>query len=481
MAATAISNLLADIDVHQFLKIYQMNGFTRNLSENSDMWNKLQSLSEMDATARSVKYLLIDQLGYAAVQALPADGSGTYPAASRSGLQQPEALYKEWGWTVDVPRVLEGKTGSELMQYAKPLATELDNKQIAFARLKCVELQGDGSGSIGKLTADPTVSTANDSITFTVSHATADAGRSFARWFQEGDHIYFCAEGGAATAANIHDSAGGTSITADTEVSYWKITDVNESSAQVTAQPYSSSNTLITVANATVNDEDPSSGDYCYRGRTVSGAVTQGTVAPDLSSIAIDYAKLSVNMAGLETILANDGRTIHGITMSGAIKGTRKDLSAATLDSKHFQQLLSELKRKVGKGRYKYSDAFMADETYDSLVESRETDRRFHSIEDSDRGVKGIGYVHGKDRVEFVPDEFVHTQRIWVLPDGKDAFCYLGKDAKQVAPNGNDPMRLSSSSAGYGRSMETNFEQAGVLISKHPRAGGVIEDFTVSS
>jgi len=142
---------------------------------------------------------------------------------------------------------------------------------------------------------------------------------------------------------------------------------------------------------------------------------------------------------------------------------------------------LSELKRKAGKGRYSYDSAFMADEAYDSIVESRETDRRFHSIEDSDRGTKGVGYVHGRDRVEFIPDEFCHAQRIWVLPTGKDALCYLGKDAKQVAPNGSDPMRLSVSSAGYGRNMETNFEQAGVLISKHPRALGVIEDFTTTS
>ena len=478
----AATEALTDIDIYQFLKIYQMNGYTRNLSESSDMWSYVKQLSEMDATARSVKYLLIDELGYGAVQAMSSDGSGTYPSASRSSLQEPEAKYKEWAWTVDVPRVLEGKTGSDLMQYAKPLATELDNKQIAFARLKSIELQGDGSGAIGKLTADCTPDTSDNTISFVVSAATADAGRSFVRWFNEGDEFYFCAAGGAATASNIHDSAGSTSITGDTEVGYWKVLNVAESTNTITATAWTTAGVAIGIDNVTVNAEDPSSGDYCYRGRTVSGAVTQGTTANDLDSISTNgYDTLSEVMAGLETLTANDGRKVHGINMTGAIKGTRKDLSANVLDSKHFQQLLSELKRKSGKGRYKYDAAFMADEAYDSIVESRETDRRFHSIEDSDRGTKGVGYVHGRDRVEFVPDEFCHAQRIWVLPNGKDALCYLGKDAKQVKPNGNDPMHLSVSSDGYGRNMETFFEQSGVLISKHPRALGVIENFTTTT
>ena len=460
----AATELLTGIDINQFLKIYQMDGFTRNLSESSEMWSYVKQLSEMDAMARSVKYLLIDELGYGAVQAMPADGSGTFPGASRSGLQEPEAFYKEWAWTVDVPRVLEGKTGSDLMQYAKPLATELDNKQIAFARLKSIELQGDGSGSIGKLTADCIPVTATDTISFVVSELTADAGRSFVRWFQEGDKIKFASQAGVAH-AEINDDA--------TAVSYWKITNIAEDTNTISAQPYTSADVLVDITSTTVGTTEPQSGDAVYR---------FGTTPNDLTAISTnDYASLSEVMCGLETLVANDGRKVHGVNMTGAIKGTRKDLSAAVIDSKHFQQLLSELKRKAGKGRYSYDSAFMADEVYDSLVESRETDRRFSSIEDTDRGVKGIGYVHGRDKVEFVPDEFCHKQRIWVLPQGKDAICYLGKDAKQVAPNGNDPFHLSVSSSGYGRNMQTFFEQSGVAIVKHPRALGVIEDFTVST
>lgn len=451
---------LADIDIHQFLKIYQMNGFTRQLSENSDMWSYVKKLTEMDAQARSVRYLLINELGYGAVQALAADGSGTYPSAQRSGLIEPEAVYKEWGWTVDVPRVLENKTGSDLMQYAKPLATELDNKQIAFARLKCIEFNGDGSGAIGKLEAAPAFIDNSGAgkpsqLSFVVSHDSAEAGRSFVRWFQEGDIVKFAAPDSTAKTA----TGGG---------SEFKIVDINDTERKVTVE--STGADITEVGSVALND-------YVYRRGTTPAVLTDLGIAAGTT----DYSSLTEVMAGLETLSANDNRKIHGMNMSGSTKGTRRDLDNAVIDSKHFQQLLSELKRKAGKGRYKYDAAFMADEVYDSLVESRETDRRFHDISDTDRGAKGIGYVHGKDRVEFMPDEFNHSQRIWLPPQGKDALCYIGKDAMQVKPNGSDPFHLSLESGAYGRNMETFFEQSGVAISKHPRAIGCLEKFKVSN
>lgn len=447
-----------DIDINTFLKIYQMNGFTRNLSENSDMWGHFTKLKEMDPEARQLKYLVVTGLGYGAVQPVKADNTSPYPKARRSELSEATARYKEWAWTVDVPRMLENKTGSELMQYARPLATELDNKQIAFARLKCIELQGDGSGVIGVVSGTPTVS--SGSLIVTLSQTTGNAGRSFIRWMQKGDLIKPYSTAGA---ARTYDGS--------TVADYWQIDSVDEENSQITITPYNSSDVAVTADGShTVADTDV--------------FVRYGVTANDLTAISTnDYETLSENMVGLESLLADDGRVLHGLTRSGSITGTRRDLSGAAIDSKHFQVLLSRLKVAAGKGRYKYTKAFMSDLVYDALIEARETDRRFHSIEDTDRGVKGIGYVHGKDRVEFSPDEFVHPQRIWVLPEGKDALCYIGRDPTQVKPNGNDPFHLSTSSSGsgYGMNLQTFFEQTSVLLTKHPAACGVIENFTSTS
>jgi hypothetical protein len=461
---------LENIDIHQFLKIYQMNGFTRNLSENSDMWSHFTKLKEMDPQARLLKYLLITELGYGAVQAMSADGSGPFPKARRSKPVEAEARYKEWAWTVDVPRVLENKTGSELMQYAKPLATELDNKQVAFARLKCIELQGDGTGVQGVVAATPTIvdngytdvpsSEVYDQIKVVIKSDSDNAGRSWIRWFQEGDLFKIHAEDGTALFA-----AGGSAT------DYYKVVDVVESESAVIFDVF---------------DEDDAPVNPTGANTLAAGAVIRriGVSKSDISDLSgVEYSKVSEVMVGLESLIAADGRLVHGLNRSGALKGTERDLGGVAIDSKHFQQILSRLKVNAGKGRYKYPSAFMSDLTYDALVEARETDRRFHSIEDSDRGVKGIGYVHGKDRVEFMPDEFVHGQRIWILPEGKDALCYVGKDPQQVKPNGNDSfhLTLSSGGSGYGRDMQTFFEQTGVLLAKHPAACGVLKNFTASS
>jgi hypothetical protein len=453
-------NQIENIDIHKFLKIYQMNGFTRNLSENSDMWKHFTKLKEMDPQARFLKYLLVDGLGYGAVQALSADGGGAYPKARRSGLVEAEARYKEWAWTVDVPRVLENKTGSELMQYAKPLATELDNKQIAFARLKCIELQGDGTGIHGVVSS---VSYSGNNIVVGIDASSANAGRSFIRWFQEGDLFKVYSNAGVAREIK-------SSVVPD----YYKVMVVDEAAGTVTFNAYDSSDDLIASPTADA-DNAIAATDCIYR---------YGSTAVDVSSaITAEYSTLSEVMVGLESLIAADGRKVHGVDATGALKGTRRDLGGVAIDSKHFQQILSRLQIAAGKGRYTYDCAFMSDLTYDALVEARETDRRFHSLEDTDRGVKGIGYVHGKNRVEFCPDEFVHSQRIWILPTGKDALCYVGRDPIQVAPNGNDTFHLSLASGGsqYGRDMQTFFEQTGVLLSKHRAACGVLENFTATS
>ena len=467
-------NQLENIDIHQFLKIYQMNGFTRNLSENSDMWSHFTKLKEMDPQARLLKYLLITELGYGAVQALSADGQGAYPKARRSKPVEAEARYKEWGWTVDVPRVLENKTGSELMQYAKPLATELDSKQIAFARLKCIELQGDGTGIHGVVSS---VSYSGDEISIVLDDSSANAGRSWVRWFQEGDLFKIRSNSGTDRdiAGTVASAAG--YYTPD----YLKVVNIDESLSKVVFNAYTAADKQITSVGPDINEGAPDTLNAIAANDVLQ---RYGTSAVDVSSpITAEMSTLSEVMVGLEMLLAAGGELVHGVKREGALKGTRRDLGGVAIDSKHFQQILSRLKVNAGKGRYSYNSAFMSDLTYDALVEARETDRRFHSIEDTDRGVKGIGYVHGKDRVEFVPDEFVHGQRIWLLPTGKDALCYVGKDPQQVKPNGSDPFHLTKvdSGSGYGRDMQTFFEQTGVLLSKHPAACGVLENFTATS
>jgi hypothetical protein len=454
----AATGSIADIDLQTFLKIYQMNGFTRNLSENSDMWQHFSKLREMDPQAKQLKYLLITSLGYGAIQPVSADGSSSYPKARRTGSSEAAARYKEWAWTVDVPRQLEGKTGSELFQYAKPLAVELDNKQIGYARLKCIELQGDGTGVIGVAASAPTAS--GGSLTVTLDQTTSNGGRSYIRWWQEGDLVKPYSTAGA---ARTYDG----SLVAD----YYTIDSVDEAEGTAVITPYNSSDVALTADGSnTIVATDV--------------FVRYGVTANDLTAISTnDYETISESMVGLESLLSDDGRKVHNVARTGNVAGTRRDLSGAVIDNTHFQAALSRAKMKGGKGRFKYSKAFMADPVYDTLVDAHDTDRRFHSITDTDKGVAGIGYVHGRDRLVFEPDEFVHPQRIWILPDGKGAMCYVGRDPTQVKPNGNDPLHLNTTStgSGYGMNMQTFFEQTGVLLTKFAGPCICIENFSANA
>ena len=459
-------NSIENIDINQFLKLYQMNGFTRNLTIESEMWDNIKKYKVMDAKGRFLKFLLNDALGYAAVQALPADGTGSYPRGQRSSLKEASAHYKEWAWTVTVPRVILNKQGGLDFEYANSLAVELDNKQAAFARLKCIEMQGDGVGAIGVISAISVISSGPFAGSFlvTIDGSSANAGRSFIRWFQEKDHVK------AASAAGVAH----TTVATATNAAYLSVANVDDSVNQVVLTPYSSADVQQTAVAAQFN---LAVGDLLYR---------KGQALVDTTAItsSTEYETLNHTMVGLESLFADDGRLVHGINKSGNYRATVKGIGGKLLDNAHFQSALSTAKRRAGQQKYSYKKAFMADEAYDSLVSANETDRRFGEIEDIKRGFKTIGYKHRKDQIEFVPDEFVHRQRIWILPEGNSAIGFAGGMPMQVKPNGSDPMHLSISTDAqgqtqYGRENETFFEQQGVLITKHAAPIVVLKDFAV--
>jgi hypothetical protein len=188
---------------------------------------------------------------------------------------------------------------------------------------------------------------------------------------------------------------------------------------------------------------------------------------------------MSNNFIGLDSFTENDSRVVHGITQNTGLGGTRRDASGNPIDSQDFQQLMSQIKIAVGASRYKYSQALMAWETLDALVESRETDRRFQSIQDNKRGVARLGYVHGKDTVMFEADEFCPKQRIYCLPEG-DCLQFHGSDFEFVQPEPGQKFHLKpNSTSGYDRTLVSFMEGDGCLISTHPNSLGVIENFVV--
>jgi hypothetical protein len=446
----AAQTFVDNIDIGKFLKIYSSNGVFNNLSTSSDMWKFFLKLKARDPAGRQLRYLLRTSYGAAAVQSLAAGTSGDYPAGARSGLVEAIAQYKDFGMTVNIPRNLLNKTGNDLVQYADPLTEELDAKSIVAARIMSAQTQGDGSGAVGVIASATAVS--GGAFTVTLSTTSANAGRSHVGWFNEGD-LFKIADPDS-TARSL------------TGATYLKVTAIDEDADTVT---FEGNDGTLTAYGSTAAD------DIIYR---------IGTTPNDLTAISTnDYNTLSECLVGMESLTADDGRLVNGVTHSGAISGSIRDCDANPIDSSDFQKVLSKVKRRAGRGRYKYKNAFMYDTVYDALVESRETDRRFQSVEDGKRGVKMLGYQHGADFIEFLPDEYVSKQRIWILPESKEVLEFHGKDFELVEPNPGQKFHLAKSDTSgrsHKREMQSYLEGSAVIVVKHAAAIAVLKNFTAT-
>lgn len=448
----------SSLDLAKFLKVYSTNGVYNQLSDASEIWKYFLKLRARGAEGRELRYLLATSYGPAAVQSLSVS-EGNYPAAQRSALSEATAQYKDFGLTISVPQSLLGKTGNDLVQYAKPLEAELDNKAIAAARVMSAQMMGDGTGVIGVISGTPTINTTTDVVTIIIKSTSATAGKSHIGWFMEQDKIKFANESGTSQATD------------GTSVSYYRVESVDADSDTITCTAWTSADVQVTDITSANTLED---GDYIYR---------NGTTANDLDGgeAVSDYGLASECMAGLESLSADDGRTLHGLTMSGALAGSRKDCSAEAIDASHFQAALSKAKRRCGRSRYAYKQAFMFDTVFDALVESGESDRRFQMGQDTNRGVKSLGYQHQKDFVTFTPDEFTQKSRVWMPPESKEVLEMHGKDFQVVEPNKGQKFHLATASSGRGhsRTVLSYMEGSAVVIAKHPAAIAALTNFTV--
>lgn len=448
MAVTTVgSNTLGNM-----LKIVSKGGVVNNLSEDSAVWEfiKKEHVSG-DAKGRQLRYAIRTSLGSGAVGFLDVTG-GSYLTGRQSSISEGVAEWKDFGATIEVDRTVIQKAMQDFDSYGKPLVEELDLKSIALSRQLSMSVYGDGTGVIVQALDAGSVSSGN--TVFNID--TSDTARGFVGWLEEGDILYPVNADG--TAANPTLSSG--------SFDHYVVNSIDRDNETVNLDAEDSSNTALTVTATGIT-----AGDYLVR--------VAASSAEDLSSIgSTDYNSLSFAFTGLDSLSQDDGRVVNNITLTGNAAGTRQDESGNPIDSQAFQKVLSKLMRRAGKGRYEYKQALMAWETYDSLIESRETDRRFHQIDDTKRGAPGMAYVHGRNIVMFEPDEFCPKKRIYLIPT-KGALQFHGTDFDFVSPNGNDKFHLKAgSSGGYDRVVQSFMEGSGALISVHNAAIGCIHNFS---
>jgi hypothetical protein len=426
------------------LQIAFSDGIRNQISTDFRDYEMVKRAKVGNSLARELRFMFQSSLGPAAIQYSDlSTPSRQFPDSQNISIAEYTAKLKEMNATIELDYSVFDRARKNPEKYAEPLAAEIDSKMSAAKRQLAKDLYGDGTGVIGTVASASALSASKTTITLNT------AGRGHVGFFEYGDLLV------------AKTLAGADSATAVTSV--WSVTEKDRDNNQV----------VLTLVSGTA--AAPSAGELLYR-------VGQSTI-PDLSGAVGDYGTLTQVIAGLGSLAANDGRVIHGITMSGVTAGTHYDAGGNPLDVKHVQKLMDKVKLAVGQDRYRWKMLTMAPESHATLIESRETDRRFQTVEDNKRGVKFFAYVHGNDVLECVTSEYVPQNTIYCLPEtkaGEKVLEFHGSDFETVKGQDMSDFHLKVSGGAYRNAMVSYLQASGVLIAKHPASIGVIKNFTNS-
>lgn len=450
----AFSNI-DQLNLGNLLQIIFSNGVRNQISQDFRDWEMVKRAKAGSSVARELRFMIQKSFGPAAIQYRDPGTSGrSFPAAQQVSIQELTAKFKEINATIELEYNLWDRARKSPEKYAEPLALEIDSKSSAAKRRIAADLYGDGTGVVGTI-ASATVTAGNAVVTL----SSANAARGHVGAFEFFDLILHYAAAGT----------GGAAVTVATGTfDHWRVVSKDRSALTVTLRAVNTAGTEVDTSSWTAV-----AGEVFYR-------IGQPTI-PNLTSIA-DYGTATEVMAGLESLVAGDGRVIHGMTMSGSTAGTRLDAGANPLDVKFIQRVMSQVKVAVGQDRYTWKMMSMAPESLDALIESRETDRRFVTMEDGARGTKKFMYQHQNDSLECYTSEYVPMKRIYILPETKASekvIEFHGSDFETVKAQGDSDFHLkASASGGYVNTVVSYLQAIGVIICKHPAAIAVIENFT---
>lgn len=461
----AFSNIdSADIKLGKFLQIVFSAGVMNQISEDHRDWEMVMKNRVNDPDGRERRFLFQKTYGTAAVQYnTPGVSGSSFPASQQMTVEEHSAVYKEVNATVEIEYNLWNRARKSPAKYAEPLALEFVSKTIATKRRFAADLYGDGTGVVGQVASS---AVSNGKLVVTLASGSAALGHI--GFFEFGDLLVSRDSAGAADAPTL---SSGT-------FSHWRIDDRSRGRTLADADTVTLAAVLDTGADGVVTAAGAvDSNTLFYRAFQPTG----GASALDRSAIT-DFGTATEVMAGLESLASADGRTIHGIQMSGANAATVLDANGDAFDSSLIQQGLSQTKLRVGEGKYSWKMLCMAPEAQDSLIEARETDRRFHTVEDNKRGVRFWAYQHGGDTLETYTSEFIPKKRVWALPEAKAAskkvLEFHGTDFEPVSANGGDKFHLKPSGSGHQRVISSYLEAYALLICNHPAAILQIKNFS---
>jgi hypothetical protein len=436
------------------LQIKFSDGIRNQISKDFRDWEMVLRSKVSNSAARELRFMLLTAFGVDAINyANPGTIDSAFPSADRSSLSEYTAKFKEIRATIEVQYDLFERAIMSPEKYGEPVKVEMDSKLSASKRRLAADFHADGTGVLGTVSSCTLASV----VTLDVS----DSARGHVGLFEYSQKISPKTATGGASAA----------VAATGTFSHFVVVQKDRDNQILTLQAVNTAGANTALSTA------PAATEVLYR----KAQADAGDI-PNLSSIS-DYGTATQVMAGLPSLVAADGRTIHGMQMSGAIAGSELDAGGNPIDVRHIQRAMSQVKVKVGQDQYSWKMMVQAPETLDSLIESRETDRRFMTMEDGTRGTKKFMYQHQNDSLECYTSEYCQPKRIYILPEskaGQKVLEYHGSDFKTVKAPGGGDFHLKPSASGFVATVVSYMQAIGVVICKHPASVAIIRNFSNS-
>lgn len=438
----------ANLPLGLILQIAFSDGIRNQISTDFRDFEYVKKAKVSGSLPRELRFMFQTSLGAAAIQyADPGAGAGRlFPSSQQVKIQENTAKMKELQATIELEYNLFDRARKSPERYGQPLEIEINSKMSAAKRRLAADLYGDGSGIVGTISS-ATVLASNKTV---VTLSSSNTAKGHVGYFEYYDLLVARTLVGGPSAPDVGPAT----------TTVWQVVDKDRTANTVTLEFVSGTATK------------PGDGEVLYR-------VGQPTKNTNWTT-ETNYTNATEVIAGLESLTANDGRLVHGITMSGPTGGSRYDAGGNPLDVKHIQKMLDQVKLAVGQDRYRWKALLMAPESHASLIESRETDRRFQTVDDNKRGVKYFAYQHGNDTLECVTSEYVPQNRIYCMPEtkaGEKVLEFHGSDFETVKGQDMSDFHLKVGANGYTNAMVSYLLSTGVFICQHPRSIGVITNF----
>jgi hypothetical protein len=458
-----MSTQVSDLALGKFLQIAFSDGIRSQISEDFRDWEHIKSVREGDPNGRQLNFFVQTAFGPAAVQSRNAGSAGKFPTAQKSRSSEHTAIYKEIDTTVEIEYALWNRARKSIDKYAEPLLNEMETKMIASKRYIASKLYQDGSGILG-VVASAADNTTTDQVVVTLNVSDAVAGYSHVGYFEYDELLAPKQDTGTPATARAA-SVTGTFYA-------WRVVDKDRDNNTVTIEAVDADGAQLQLTASNLV-----AGDFFVK-------VGQETVvAPSTITGSTDYGSFTDVIVGLESLAAKDGRLCHGMTLSGALGGTEVNANGDPLDASQIRKVLDNAKIRVGESKYSYKKICLAPEAEAAFIESRETDRRFNSVEDTTRGARLFTYQHRQDTLETYTSEFCPLKRIYMLPEqknGNKVLEYHGSDFEAVEMAGMGKFHLKPhADGGHARVVSSYMEAIGQLICKHPAAIGRLRNFTI--